>query len=230
MIIEHSLDLFAKYPASTTAAIRLAGATRGEVATLCDEAPDRLGPRAPEELISESIEYWGRVFSQMGTKPAYVSSLASLRLYQREHGRLFSIDSVVDFYNDYSLRMGVPMAAYDVRQISGRLVLGRADRKLPFIPLGKPKEKQHVRTGEVAYFDDEKVICRYWNWRDSEATKIVADSADILFIFDLHDAPERSAEATYHQLCDDFSKVFHGMSLTTAYAGGPDSNIMTLTN
>ncbi|HEY8292349.1 MAG TPA: phenylalanine--tRNA ligase beta subunit-related protein, partial [Thermomicrobiales bacterium] len=46
-----------------------------------------------------------------------------------------------------------------------------------FVPLGST-EPQPPQPGEVIYCDDSGVICRAWNWREAERTKLTAQTTD----------------------------------------------------
>ena len=49
-----------------------------------------------------------------------------------------------------------------------------------FWPIGSDKAEPPL-AGEIAYYDEEGVICRCWNWRDGKRTE-VTDNTTIEFI------------------------------------------------
>lgn len=169
----------------------------------------QLSLQAPHPAIADAITEWTTTYSRMGAKPKYVSSLQALWTRYEATGGLWKINPIVDFYNWLSLVHGAPMASYDVRFLSGTLELVYSAREyasLPFVPLGEPKVTQHLKTGEVAYVDADKVVCRYWNWRDCDVSKLRDDSRDVLFVIDcVATGGDSLNEDAWSELLDDFS-------------------------
>jgi lysyl-tRNA synthetase class 2 len=54
-----------------------------------------------------------------------------------------------------------------------------------FLPLGSESEESPEK-GEVIYFDDatHNVMCRRWNWRNGDATKIEATTKQLIINID----------------------------------------------
>lgn len=65
--------------------------------------------------------------------------------------------------------------------MSGDLQLCFAQGDERFVPLGS-QEVFSPREGEVVYKDDEKVICRRWNWRESNETKVTESSKNVIVV------------------------------------------------
>ncbi len=63
--------------------------------------------------------------------------------------------------------------------------LGFATGKERFLPLGG-KEEEHPEPGEVIYFDDKtlNVMCRRWNWRNGDFSKITENSRRVVINLD----------------------------------------------
>ena len=131
---------------------------------------------------------WREVFAAMGAKPKHRSSIDALVARVAEVGpdRLAEgLPPLVRFYNLLSLVLVVPMGGYRTDRITGDLRLTIPGKGHLFTPLGRPREQERTRGGEVAYLDDEKVICRYWNLIDSHETKLGEAETDVVFVFDL---------------------------------------------
>jgi DNA/RNA-binding domain of Phe-tRNA-synthetase-like protein len=56
-------------------------------------------------------------------------------------------------------------------------VLTRATGGEHFVPLGAAEE-QPPQPGEVIYRDEVGVICRCWNWREADRTKLTTSTTD----------------------------------------------------
>ena len=95
------------------------------------------------------------------------------------------INSVVALFNYTSLKYVLPCGADDVERIEGNLVLGFSDGSERFIPLGGRTEENPI-PGEVIYYDDgsKNVMCRRWNWKNGEITKIGSESKKIIINVD----------------------------------------------
>jgi DNA/RNA-binding domain of Phe-tRNA-synthetase-like protein len=82
-----------------------------------------------------------------------------------------------------------------VDAVSGDLVLGIADGSETFLPLGGEKTES-PEPGEVIYFDSstKNVMCRRWNWRNGDSTKIETSTRRIVINLDC--LPPLSRETT----------------------------------
>lgn len=144
---------------------------------------------ADSSATAAAVPYWREVFARMGAKPKYGPSIEKLSHLVERHGGTLPIPvELVELYCWFSLVHGVPMAGYRTEAISGGLRLTRPGAGMPFTPLGQPRGSQErTKPREVAYIDDEKAICRYWNYRDCDETKLTDGIDDVLFVFDLVD-------------------------------------------
>jgi lysyl-tRNA synthetase class 2 len=91
----------------------------------------------------------------------------------------------VALFNYTSLKYLIPCGGDDVDRVEGNLVLGLATGDERFQPLGGGEEETPVK-GEVIYYDDAKgnVMCRRWNWRNGERTKIEVESKRLVINVD----------------------------------------------
>ncbi|NOV29742.1 B3/4 domain-containing protein [Methylomonas sp. ZR1] len=177
------------------------------------EFSQNLSSKISENYLKDNIfpltEKWQAVFSNMGAKPKYKSSLTSLYDYFQSKNKLYKINPIVDFYNLYSLYMGMPMAAYDSNMITGTLSLTEPGKDFEFSPLGNPTSRQKTKEREIAYIDEEKVICRYWNLQDCDETKITDKTKNILFVFDVI-SNQNEVNEILKKIIDDYGAIFSG--------------------
>ena len=87
------------------------------------------------------------------------------------------MNPLVDLYNAISLTHLLPCGGEDLAAVRGDIRLERASGGEHFIPLGA-HESEPPQTGEVIYRDDAGVICRCWNWREADRTKLTLETTD----------------------------------------------------
>lgn len=172
-----------------------------------------------DHKIAQVIQKWRRVFEEMNAKQKYSSSLESLFNTFQESKKLYDISPIVNFYNAYSLQNCLPMAAYDYEKISGDLKLSLVPKGLPFSPLGNAKNIQPTKVKEVAYIDNEKVICRYWNLQDCDQTKITNSTKDVLFVFDIIANDLNEVNGISDNIDKDFQSMFRGNEIVARLTG-----------
>jgi DNA/RNA-binding domain of Phe-tRNA-synthetase-like protein len=139
------------------------------------EAAARLGE---DDIASHpAIAPWRAAYSVFGMKPnKFRSSIESL-LRSARNGNVRSINPLVDIYNTVSLKHFLPCGGEDLATIRGVIRLTRAAGGEHFVPLGSDEEQPPI-PGEVIYRDDTGVICRSWNWREADRTKLTASTKD----------------------------------------------------
>jgi lysyl-tRNA synthetase class 2 len=176
-----------RFPAHSTAAVRVwadgpLGPAPGAVAGLAEQVAGSGGLDAARR----AGVHWREVYDALGAKPKYRTSVQMLLEGYEERGSVPAPVALVELYCWYSLARGVPMAGYRPEGLTGPLRLTLPGKGLSFTPLGQPQaEPERTKKGEVAYVDDEKAICRYWNCRDCDQTKLTAGLSEALFVFDL---------------------------------------------
>ena len=128
------------------------------------------------------IRNWRNAYAAFGAKPKkHRSSVESLYRMILEGKDLLQINRVVDIYNYVSLRQMIPVGGDDLAKVQGDIELRFARGDETFFPLGS-REVQRVREGEVVYADGREILCRRWNWRESEKTKMTEDTRDVLLV------------------------------------------------
>ncbi len=152
------------------------------------------------------IRNWRDIFRAMGASPKYRSAIENLLSHYLKTKQLYVINAIVDLYNWISLAHLTPMAVYDFAHIAGALSLRFARKGEPFIPLGSPKQTEKTKNGEVIYADEEKVTCRYWNYRDCHATRITDETRSVVFFADITDVKSTPAEETLEAIAASLSR------------------------
>jgi DNA/RNA-binding domain of Phe-tRNA-synthetase-like protein len=137
-------------------------------------------------LQSEFIKVWDEIYQTLGVNPnKFPPSIKSLLKRVSKGGQIPFINSVVALFNIISLKYLIPCGGDDVKTIKGNLKLGIAKGDENFTSLGST-ELQHPDVGEVIYFDDEtkNVMCRRWNWRNGDFSKITTETKKIVINID----------------------------------------------
>lgn len=148
-----------------------------------------------------AVAPWREAYRAFGVKPAkFRSSIENLLRSARAAGSVRSINPLVDLYNTVSLTHFLPCGGEDLAAIRGPVRLTRAAGGEQFVPLGM-EETQPPQPGEVIYRDDAGVICRAWNWREAERTKLTEATTDaVLFIEAIPPVREDALRAACEQL------------------------------
>lgn len=131
----------------------------------------------------EFIKAWSNAHQSFGSNPnKFPPSIKSLLKRIQGGNGLPYINSAVALFNYISIKYLIPCGGDDTNKIEGNLHLGFAKGDEVFIPLGS-SESETPTPGEVIYFDDKtlNVMCRRWNWRNGDFTKIV-DSSKLIVI------------------------------------------------
>jgi lysyl-tRNA synthetase class 2 len=136
------------------------------------------------ETLSQQprIAAWRKAYSAFGAKPKkYKSSVESLYRMTLKGMDLRHINTVVDVYNFISLKHMVPVGGDDLSGVEGdiRLTFARGDEL--FRPLNA-EESERVKQGEVVYRDSVEVLCRRWNWRECDKTKMTGQTTNVVLV------------------------------------------------
>ena len=142
-------------------------------------------------MRNSSVESkWKEIFINMKASEKRLPSITALWNLQERFGELRSINYFVDAYNHISTKHGIPMGGYDINNLpADDITLRYAKRGDKFQPLGLNQVEKIKDENEIAYYSGSNVICRYWNHKDSELTKITENSKRLVIIFDFFGEP-----------------------------------------
>ena len=118
------------------------------------------------------VAAWRRAYRAFGIKKtSYRSSVERLVKNVLAERPLPSVNGFVDAYNAVSLAHVLPIGADDLDRIMGGIAFRYAREGDSFVDMaggegeGGVPEEDPPKDGEVVYADDEKILCRRWNWR-----------------------------------------------------------------
>ena len=128
------------------------------------------------------IEAWRKAYSSFGAKPKkYKSSVESLYRMILSGTNLRHISKIVNIYNHVSLKYMIPVGGDDLAKVDGDIRLKFACGDEIFVPLNS-QEEQSTKPGEVVYVDEREVLCRRWNWRECDKTKMTEETKDVVLV------------------------------------------------
>lgn len=157
------------------------------------------------------LRAWRQAYKTFGSDPhQYRCSAESLVRRVLRGDSLPRINTLVDLYNYISLKYVIPVGGEDIDVIRGNLQLTFADGSEPFTRLNGI-ENESPTEGEVVYKDDEGVVCRRWNWREAERTKLTEHTKNAIIVLDaLAPIGQATIKEALHELA----------SLIKEYCGG----------
>lgn len=166
------------------------------------------------ETLSEhpKINCWRKAYSIFGGEPKKNKSSIEA-LYRRiiSGEELRHINKLVDIYNFLSIKYMLPVGGEDLDKMKGNIELTFATKKEPPTSLLGDKEPRPPHEGEVIYKDEVSAICRRWNWREADRTKLTEETKNcILVIEGLSSTTKEGIEIVTKELKD----------LTEKYCGG----------
>ena len=91
------------------------------------------------------------------------------------------INKLVDIYNYISLKYMIPVGGDDLDNIDGSIRLRFAQGDERFVQLNSD-EVGHPKEGEVVYMDNTDVLCRRWNWRECDKSKMTEDTTNAVLV------------------------------------------------
>lgn len=172
VVIVHDIDNSGEHP---------------EVAAMLRQAEQHVHSTLAGTQISEhpQIVPWRAAYKQFGAKPKdYPSSIENLARRVIKGHTLPHINMLVDLYNAISLRLLLPVGGEDLDAIQGDVLLTTATAdETPILLLGE-REERAPRPGEVIYKDNLGAICRRWNWKEAERTKLTTTTRHAFLVIE----------------------------------------------
>jgi DNA/RNA-binding domain of Phe-tRNA-synthetase-like protein len=185
MDFQHSDAIWRDFPQLVAGAVFATGisgdaAADDSIARFTAIAKARLAGATESEL--PEIQAWRRAFAAMGLKPTQYrcASEALLRRFRKE-GALPRLHPLVDVGNAVSLAFAIPVAVFDVSQISGCLRVRRAAGDETYLTFSG--EAEYPDPGEVIFADQAaRVHARRWTNRQSGLSAVRASTRTALIV------------------------------------------------
>ncbi|MBI2578535.1 MAG: hypothetical protein HYW26_02365 [Candidatus Aenigmarchaeota archaeon] len=181
-----SEELLQKYPNVRIGVIVAAGIdNNGENQEISMLLKEIRGSIKSGLLQHPSISSWRKIYSSFGSKPSDYRSSAEALIRSVLKGRdIPHINKTVDLYNFISLKYVIPAGGEDLDKIEGNIYLRFAEGDETFVPLNS-ESRENPYKGEVIYCDDAgNVLCRRWNWRESDKTKLTENTENTVIVLE----------------------------------------------
>lgn len=164
------------------------------------------------------IATWREAYRKFGAKPKdYPSSIENLSRRVLNGAKIGHINNLVSLYNVVSLKYILPVGGEDLDQVVGDIYLTRAGDNEPAIFLLGEKEARAPKAGEIIYKDDVGAICRRWNWKEADRTKLTQETKNAFLIIEsLPPVPRELAQSAIHELAD-LVKQYCGGTVATEF-------------
>ncbi|MCP4216342.1 MAG: hypothetical protein GY765_16960 [bacterium] len=149
---------------------------------IIEENTRKLSERIGDSTLSDfvNISAWRETYRKFGVSPKKYKPTAEAFLKRILKGHPFpNINAAVDAYLVAELLYMLPIGGYDLDSVSGDIVLRISKGEEEFLSIGC-SDKEYTAAGEIVYSDDNIVLTRNWNYRDSHHTRITEDSKGIV--------------------------------------------------
>ena len=183
------------------------GIDRPDVARFIATARSRIAAATEAEL--PEIRAWRRAFSRMGLEPTrYRSASESLLRRFRKEGSLPEIHPLVDLCNAVSLAFAIPIAAFDVAQISEYVEVRYATGTETYVTFSG--ELETPAECEVVFADAlERVHARRWTNRQSGLSAVQPSTRSVLLVAEaLHESALADVETLLSTLAAELSSTW----------------------
>ncbi len=127
------------------------------------------------------VQNWRKAYRLFDSEDR-CSSEALIRVILKGN-QIRHINKLVDVYNYISLKYRAPVGGEDLDRIEGNIYLKFATGSEKFVILGG-SGGESPKKDEVVYADDKEVICRRWNWRESDNTKLTEETRNAFLVID----------------------------------------------
>ncbi len=125
---------------------------------------------------------WKDAYRKFGSNPnKFTPSIVFLCKQVKAAKPLRSISPAVDAFNIISIRHIIPCGGDDMDSAEDEVSLGRAVSDETFAPIFKPEGAERPDPGEIIYVNrsTKKVLCRRWNWRNADFSKITPQTTNL---------------------------------------------------
>jgi DNA/RNA-binding domain of Phe-tRNA-synthetase-like protein len=131
------------------------------------------------------VAAWREAYRQFGAKPKdHPSSIENLVRRVAKGHSIPQINPLVDLYNTVSLKFLLPAGGEDLDRTQGDVRLTVAgEGEAPVRLLGEPEERPPY-PGEVLYKDDLGALCRRWNWKEADRTKLTPETRRAILVLE----------------------------------------------
>jgi DNA/RNA-binding domain of Phe-tRNA-synthetase-like protein len=187
MIYRVEPDVFERFPHFCRGIVVARGIDNSRsdfaIPQLLSEQEERVRSEGASLAAHPRLAAWHQAYRDFGVDPERHSPSLSFLVQRIGRGKpLPRVSPVVDLFNWVSLKHLVPAGGDCVDGIEGDLTLGLARGREEFCSLATPEVTEHPEPGEVIYVNrsSNRVLCRRWNWRNADFSKITRDTRSVV--------------------------------------------------
>lgn len=158
-----------------------------QISTLIRSEEKRIRENFDPETLSQDakINCWRKVYSSFGVKPKEAkSSVENLYKMVARGIEIRKINKLVDLYNFICLKYMMPVGGEDIDKMIGNMQLTIAGANEKPVELLGDHAPESPEEGEVLYKDDDSAICRRWNWREADRTKLTEKTKNAILVIE----------------------------------------------
>jgi DNA/RNA-binding domain of Phe-tRNA-synthetase-like protein len=209
--------------------VRNSGEDAADAADL-RRAEEALPARFGDVPVAEHgrIAAWREAYRKFGAKPKdNPSSVENLARRVLKGWQVPHVNRLVDIYNAISLETLLPAGGEDMDAIEGDVELTLATENEPAVRLLGEPEARPPRAGEVIYRDRAGAICRRWNWKEADRTKLTESTRRALLVVEgLPPATREDVSAAIEELARRV-RVRCGATVLTAILDGASPDFLS---
>ncbi len=160
---------------------------KAEITELLRQAEAALTGKFGDTPVIEHphVAIWREAYRKFGAKPKdYPSSVENLTRRVLNGAVIGHINNLVSLYNTISLKHILPVGGEDLDKIVSDVLLTRAGHDEPAILLLGEKEARAPHAGEIIYKDAAGAICRRWNWKEADRTKLTPETKNAFLVIE----------------------------------------------
>ncbi len=187
-IINHKI--FTQYPSLNIGVVVARGINNKkenpEISQLIKDESVKIRSKFNLDTLAEipEIKVWQETYRSFGAKPKkHKCSIENLYRLILEGVNLRPINKIVDIYNLVSIKNMVPIGGDDIDKIDGDITLTLAQGNESFQPLNS-NQVDNPHPNEVIYRDSKEVLCRRWNWRECDKSKMTPDTKNVTLVIE----------------------------------------------
>ncbi|GAB4161266.1 MAG: hypothetical protein Fur003_4670 [Candidatus Dojkabacteria bacterium] len=218
MRVSVNQNVFAKFPYTTELIVVLKGVNNNtkysrEIIQLLNKQQKTLRDNSSLDLLETDPKYfkWIQLYKEIleptenskNFKEKTLPSHVALTKRVLEGKDIPNINPLVNYYNYMSIKWGVAFGGEDLATYLGDVTLRYCEGNEKYLGIGEDEVVQ-IPKGEIAWVDDHSVTCRMWGWRQSDRTKVVTDSKDVIFYIDIIKGEEGLNDNEIEQMRNEF--------------------------
>ncbi len=178
--------------------------------------PEKMGSAPPSQ--HPQIAPWREAYRKFGAKPKkYPSSIENLVKRVLKGTEVGHVNNLVAVYNVISLRHILPVGGEDLDALVGDVWLTVAGEDETAVQLLGDREARPPYPREIIYKDNVGTICRRWNWKEADRTKLKHETTNAFLVIEAIPPIERGVVETAVSELAQLIQTYCGGKITTHF-------------